>query len=121
MATDITDINVPELRQEANLREAQSFIEQAAAVNLDEVSPEVLTVTFREFVADGKHGYRVMVERKEINTYVPMFMLNQMLANQKKAQKLREKFKQAQEQAKVESTYAEDEEFFTDSKPLNYA
>ena len=124
MSTDLTEIDASELRQQASLKEAQSFIEQAAATNLDEVVPGTEMVAFREFVPDttNRLGYRVELEHKEINLFVPMFMLNQMLANQKKAQKLREKFKAEQEKAKEkEATYADVEEFFADSKPLNYS
>ena len=120
MATDLTDIDIPELRQEQSLREARQFIEQAASVNLDEMSPEVLTVTFREFVPDKHHGYKVEVQHKEISTFVPMFLLNRMLANQKKAQKLRERFKAGIQAVVTETAEEEAEEFFADARPLDF-
>lgn len=89
------------------LEQAKEMISEFSAVNLDEVAPEVLKVTFREFVpgADGS-GYTIKVVTKEIHTWVPMFLFNRMLANQKRMQKLRRQLAardQSEEQSEPET------------------
>lgn len=104
--------------EEVSLEQARELLDGFAAVNLDEVSPETVTVAFREFVED-KHapaGYCVDIVHKEIETFVPMFLFNRMIANQKRVAKLR---KQAREKPVDEDTdetfdlFAEEEADFT--------
>jgi hypothetical protein len=78
-------------QSQVTLEQAQELMEEMSAVNLDEVSPGTVSIAFREFVA-GKNGslrYSIEATTKEINTWVPMFLFNRMLSNQKKLQKHR--------------------------------
>lgn len=71
------------------LEQAQAMMAEMSAVNLDEVTAGVVEVAFREFIPDENGGFRIETTMKEIETWVPMFAFNNMLANQKKVQKLR--------------------------------
>lgn len=95
--------------EDISLEQARELLDGFAAVNLDEVSPETVTVAFREFTEDkhSKAGYRVEIVHKEIETFVPMFLFNRMMANQKRVAKLR---KQRQEKP-VEEDVNDDETF----------
>lgn len=91
------------------LEQAQEVLEGFSSVNLDEVSPEVIRVAFRELhPGPGGQGVVVTTSVKEINTWVPMFLFNRMLANQKKIQQarrlhtLREAAKEAREEQLTE-------------------
>ena len=101
--------------EDINLEQARELLDGFAAVNLDEVSPETVTVALREFVEDkhAKAGYRVEVAHKEIETFVPMFMFNRMLANQKRVAKLR---KQRRVQSE-EDEHEEDFDFLAEDEP----
>lgn len=92
-----------------SLADAQNVMDSFAAVNLDEILPERLKVAFREF-KPGPDGKSVVIETtvKEINTWVPMYLFNAMLSNQKKVQKLR-KQRALQSEFRVEEQ--EQEEF----------
>lgn len=74
-----------------NMQEAQAMLDEYSSVNLDEVAPATVTVAFREFFPDerAKSGFRMDLLHKDIETYVPMFLFNRMLRNQKEVQKLR--------------------------------
>jgi hypothetical protein len=107
------------------LEQAQQMMEGFSSVNLDEVSPETLTVTFREFypTPDSEAGYYIETTQKQIRTFVPMFLFNRMQSNQKKVQRLRKKNLLAAEFAKQTTQEDENEESFDflAERPLNFA
>jgi hypothetical protein len=102
--------------EDINLSEARELLDGFAAVNLDEVSPETVTVALREYAEDkhAKAGYRVDIAHKEIQTFVPMFMFNRMLANQKRVAKLR---KQRQVSKPEEEEAEDDFDFLAEDEP----
>jgi hypothetical protein len=100
--------NLNEQNGSVTLEQAQEVLEGFSSVNLDEVSPEVIRVAFRELhPGPGGQGVVVTTSVKEINTWVPMFLFNRMLANQKKVQQarrlhtLREAAKEAREEEQL--------------------
>ena len=93
------------------LERAQEMISEFSAVNLDEVAPEVIKVAFREFVPRVGGGYMIQTTAKEINTWVPFWLFNRMLANQKQVQKLR------RQRAALEA--ATDEQTEPETEPLD--
>jgi hypothetical protein len=107
------------------LEQAEAMMDGFSAVNLDEVSPETVNVTFREFLPDTSvpAGYRIELSQKQIRTFVPMFLFNRMQANQKKVQRLRKKALLKVEFATDEEMAEEEEEAFDflEEKPLNLA
>lgn len=91
-----------------NLEQAQQMIEGYQSVNLDEASPAPVKVSFCEFVqGDDSGAYHIAFTEKIINTRVPLFAFNNMLANQKRMQRLRRKQLLATEQ----TTSDQEEEF----------
>lgn len=72
---------------------AQQFFEQSAAQNLDEVAPEPVSVTIREYVerteedAEGRPvtRRRLVVRSAQIETFVPMRVFNRMMASRRVA------------------------------------
>lgn len=103
-----------ELDQESSmsLSEAREMMEDISSVNLDEVAPQTVVVAFRDIIQD-KHGdYTMELVHKEIRTFVPMFLFNRMLANQKKAQKVRKKWQLERTTAKVDEAVEEQEADF---------
>lgn len=113
MAVEIEDLDVQALRQDAAIRAAQDEMEEAGAVNLDEVVAEPIMVAFSEFIADKRTGYRMEIVHKEIQSRVPMWLLLSMLANQKKVNKLRKKVK-ATEPAEPETISQEERDAILD-------
>lgn len=100
-----------------SLEQAQEMLEGFSAVNLDEVSPASVTVAFREFVADAQKGYAVKIVKKDIHTWVPMYLFNRMLANQKRVQKLRSQARNAAPAIEAEESF----DLFADEEPFNPA
>ncbi len=105
----IDDVDFKALREEAQIKQAQEEMEEAGAVNLDEVDIGVIPVAFSEFIPDKKSGYRVETVHKEIQSRVPMWLLISMLANQKKVQKLRKKIATTVESVIVPETITQQE------------
>ncbi|GAC1471397.1 MAG: hypothetical protein PVSMB5_20000 [Ktedonobacteraceae bacterium] len=75
-----------------SLLHAQQIIEEYSETTLDEVSPTSVQVAFCEYTPNGPK-----ITPRTISTRVPMFAFNNMLANQKRMQKLRKKQLQAKE------------------------
>lgn len=95
MATDLYDIDVADLRDEKAQAQAEQALELVQAVNLDEATIEDIDVAFVEWdEVEGKDGKKRLKPRTRIatiSTYVPMMLLNKMLAGQKKAQILKKR------------------------------
>jgi hypothetical protein len=92
----VEDINPKALREEASQQEIDRVFEAGAAVNLDEVNIESVTVTLMEKVPEEVmiNGHKVKRNKivpvtHEISCYVPMYLLNRLVAEQKKMQKMR--------------------------------
>jgi hypothetical protein len=101
-----------------SLSEAREMMEDISSVNLDEVAPQTVTVAFRDIVQHKDGSYEMELVHKEIRTFVPMFLFNRMLANQKKAQKARKKWqaerttaKASEEEQAIDDFEAEPEAF----------
>lgn len=85
----------PVTAQEAEL--ARTFFAQGVAQDLDEVAPEPVAVTLREYIeraetdADGHSVMRrrLVVRRALIETFVPMQVFNRMMADRRIALLLR--------------------------------
>lgn len=83
---------------EVNLDQANALMEEAAAVNLDEVLISTVSVAFVEWLPVEKQSvdgqpvtrYSPQVRHAEISDYVPMHLLNRMIAGEKKARRARE-------------------------------
>lgn len=86
--------------------QVQDILVQAATVNLDEVTIGEIAVAFVEWVevkATGNDGQTVtrikpQVRHAHISDYVPMYLLNKMVASQKKAQRARDRFQAGDEE-----------------------
>jgi hypothetical protein len=103
--------NLNEQNGSVTLEQAQEVLEGFSSVNLDEVSPEVIRVAFRELhPGPGGQGVVVTTSVKEINTWVPMFLFNRMLANQKKVQQARRIHAQREAAERARERLLEDEE-----------
>ena len=114
MAMDTEDLDVRALREDMDIRKAQADMEEAGAVNLDEVNAEGIPVAFSEFIPDKQKGYRVEMVHKEIESRVPMWLLLSMLANQKKIQKLRKKITSTVESVPETFTQADYDDILAD-------
>lgn len=93
MDTNLYDIDVQALRDEAMQAQVEQTLDVAQQVNLDEVTIEDLEVAFIEYEEtegrDGKKHMRPYKRIATISTYVPVALLHKMLAGQKKAQILK--------------------------------
>lgn len=93
MDTNLYDIDVQALRDEAMQAQVEQTLDVAQQVNLDEVTIEDLEVAFIEYEEtegrDGKKHMRPCKRIATISTYVPVALLHKMLAGQKKAQILK--------------------------------
>lgn len=95
MAADLYNIDGAVLRDEAAQAQAEQALEMVQAVNLDEVDIEDIEVAFVEYeeVTDkgGRKRHKAHKRTAYISTYVPMRLLNKMLASQRKAQTLKKR------------------------------
>lgn len=110
--------------QNISLEQAQQMMAEMSAVNLDEVSPGVITVAFHEFTPGKRGGFVVETTMKEINTWVPMYLFNRMLANQKRMQKLRQQRARKVEFAvdpPIEEEEEENYDLLADDSTLDFA
>lgn len=84
------EIDPAELRDEAKQKMIEDAFAAGAAVNLDEVFIDtvmVAIVEYEEVEINGKIVKKPYVRHAEISTFVPMALLNRMLASQKKLRK----------------------------------
>jgi hypothetical protein len=93
------DIDVKALRQQAQDEAIEKAFSTGEAVNLDEVSYEYVPVAFVEYIpytvegSDGKTVTRYKPETRiaEICNRVPMYLLNRLLADEKRMKKLQKR------------------------------
>ncbi len=91
---DLTAIDVAALREQAQAEQALNTLDRLGSVNLDEVTTDIVPVAFVEFEPHESGGVKRMkprVRHAEIIDYVPMYLLNRALANERKIKKIRAK------------------------------
>jgi len=94
MSVDITQLNG---NTEVTVQQARTMLDQGLQINLNEVAPEAVEVSLREYVpvteqgADGQSRTRnkLVTTQHLIETSVPMKLFNRMVATQKRAQEQR--------------------------------
>ena len=99
MTSPTQDIDVKALRQQAENETIDKAFATGEAVNLDEVTYEYVPVAFVEYLSnevEGPNGktvtrYRPETRIAEICNRVPMYLLNRLLADEKRMKKLQKR------------------------------